>query len=115
MQFYFTMNADDEVVGAVFEGGKIDETSLDMYALIEYKGTTAKVFQFAVDEMEDDEAEDFAAILAQETPIYISGGTPEKIVIFDKQGDVSYNELIDIWDEYCIAVIQNFDEEGEPR
>ena len=31
------------------------------------------------------------------------------------RGYVSYNELISIWDAYCIAMGQNFDEEGEPK
>lgn len=94
------LNEHDMVVGASFENGTIqdyvDETNT--YGLIRVDETTANWFLFNKEDSTSDMKELYERVIKQEHFIHNDFG--EEIVVFDKKGDVSFEELIKKIDDY---------------
>ncbi|BAK74186.1 MAG: hypothetical protein AB7S49_00480 [Arcobacter sp.] len=102
------LNENDLVVGARFENGTIQDYIDDkkIYGLIRIENTTANWFLFNKDESEDDLQKLYKKVLNEEH--FIQDDFGEEIVIFNKNGNIAFNEFANKIDEYLGDEIGNF-------
>ncbi|MGM0520002.1 MAG: hypothetical protein ACQERD_10205 [Campylobacterota bacterium] len=94
------LNEDDLVVGAKFKEGTIQDYVDDKktYGLVRIEDSTANWFLFNKQESEDDVQELYKKVIQQEH--FIQNDFGEEIVVFNKIGDVSFEEFKNKIDEY---------------
>ena len=94
------LNENDLVVGAKFTNGTIqDYVDKDKtYGLIRIEETTANWFLFNKIESDDDLQKLYKKILKEEH--FIQDDFGEEIVVFNKTGEKSFDELVKTIDEY---------------
>lgn len=94
------LNEDDIVVGSRFENGTIqDYIDQDKtYGLLRVEDTTCNWFLFNKDESDDDIQKLYKKVLKEEH--FIQNDFGEEIVIFNKQGAISFEDLAKKIDEY---------------
>lgn len=94
------LNDNDIVVGAQFENGTIQDYVDDKqtYGLVRIDDSTANWFLFNKVESDDDLQILYAKVLKEEHNIQDDFG--EEIVIFNKKGDVTFDEFAKKIDEY---------------
>ena len=94
------LNEDDIVVGAVFENGTIQDyvTKEKTYGLIRIEDTTANWFLYNNMDSPKDIKRLYDKIIEKEH--YIKNDFGEEIVIFNKEGDIPYEELVKKIDNY---------------
>ena len=94
------LNEDDIVVGSRFENGTIqDYIDQDKtYGLLRVEDTTCNWFLFNKDESDDDIQKLYKKVLKEEH--FIQNDFGEEIVIFNKQGTISFEDLAKKIDEY---------------
>lgn len=94
------LNEDDIVVGARFENGTIQDyiNKERTYGLLRVEDSTCNWFLFNQDESEDDIQKLYKKILKEEH--FIQNDFGEEIVIFNKQGTISFKVLAKKIDEY---------------
>jgi len=87
------LNENDLVVGASFENGTIQDyiDKNKTYGLIRIEDSTANWFLFNKQESDDDLQELYKKILKQEH--FIQDDFGEEIVIFNKQGNKSFDDF----------------------
>jgi len=94
------LNENEIVIGAKFENGTIQDYIDDAqtYGLIRVKETTANWFLYN----EIDSAEDIKELYnkVKKEEHYIKNDFGEEVVIFNKEGDVTFEEMITKIDEY---------------
>lgn len=100
MKMEMILNENDLVVGARFENGTIqdyvDETN--SYGLIRVEDTTANWFLYNKDDSSDIMDELYKKVLKEDN--YIHNDFGEEIVLFNKEGNISYEILLTKIDEY---------------
>lgn len=102
------LNEDDIVVGARFENGTIQDY-LDKnknYGLLRVENTTCNWFLFNKDESDEELQKLYKKILKEEH--FIQNDFGEEIVLFNKQGKISFQELAKKIDEYLGDELGNF-------
>lgn len=102
------LNEDDIVVGARFENGTIQDY-LDKnknYGLLRVENTTCNWFLFNKDESDEELQKLYKKILKEEH--FIQNDFGEEIVIFNKQGTISFEDLAKKIDEYLGDELGNF-------
>ena len=94
------LNEYDMVVGAKFKNGTIQDyvDEAQTFGLIRYADTTANCFLFNKIDSPEDVQKLYAKVTKGEH--YIKDEHGEQMVIFNKKGDISYEELIDTIDSY---------------
>lgn len=94
------LNENDMVVGACFENGTIQDyvDEANTYGLVRIDDTTANWFLFNKEDSTDDIQKLYEQVIKYEH--YIQDDFGEEIVIFNKLGSVSYEELIEKIDIY---------------
>jgi len=94
------LNENDLVVGSIFENGTIQDyvDENNTYGLIRIEDTTANWFLFNKDESEDDLQKLYKKILKEEH--FIQNDFGEEIVVFNKNGVKSFEEIIKKIDDY---------------
>lgn len=94
------LNEDDIVVGARFENGTIQDyiNKERTYGLLRVEDSTCNWFLFNQDESEDDIQKLYKKILKEKH--FIQNDFGEEIVIFNKQGTISFEDLAKKIDEY---------------
>ena len=94
------LNENDLVVGSIFENGTIQDyvDENNTYGLIRIEDTTANWFLFNKDESEDDLQKLYKKILKEEH--FIQNDFGEEIVVFNKDGVKSFEEIIKKIDDY---------------
>jgi len=94
------LNEYDMVVGAKFENGTIQDyvDEAQTYGLIRYEDTSANWFLYNDLDSPEDIKELYSKVLKQEHHIKDEHG--EEMVIFNKEGKVSYEKLVDTIDSY---------------
>lgn len=100
--FYMEMvlNENDLVVGAIFENGTIQDyvDENKTYGLIRVEDCTANWFLYNELDSPKDVKELYADIITKEH--FIKDDFGEEVVLFNKRGDVSYEELLEKIDAY---------------
>ena len=94
------LNDDDIVVGAQFENGTIQDyiDENKTYGLVRIETSTANWFLFNKQESDEDLQELYLKVTQEEH--FIQNDFGEEIVIFNKQGDKTFEEFIAKIDEY---------------
>ncbi|MAD42697.1 MAG: hypothetical protein CL623_09955 [Arcobacter sp.] len=94
------LNENDLVVGAQFENGTIQDYIDDKktYGLIRIEDSTANWFLFNKQESDDDLQELYKKILKEEH--FIQDDFGEEIVIFNKQGNKTFDDFSKKIDRY---------------
>src|SRR5574344_2858269 len=94
------LNEDDMVVGARFENGTIqDYMDKDKtYGLLRVEDTTCNWFLFNKDDSDEDIQKLYKKALGEEH--FIQDDFGEEIVIFNKKGSISFEDLAKKIDEY---------------
>jgi len=94
------LNENDIVVGAQFENGTIQDYIDDKktYGLVRIEKSTANWFLFNKDESDEDLQELYLKVKQEEH--FIQNDFGEEIVIFNKEGDKTFEEFIKKIDEY---------------
>lgn len=94
------LNEYDMIVGARFENGTIQDyvDDANTYGLIRIKDTTANWFLFNKDESDADLQELYNKVTEEEH--FVQNDFGEEIIIFNKNGDESFEELALKIDEY---------------
>jgi hypothetical protein len=94
------LNENDLVIGARFEDGTIQDYIDDekTYGLIRVKDTTANWFLYNDIDSAEDIKELYKKVTKKEH--FIKNDFGEELVLFNKQGEVSNEELIEKIDEY---------------
>ena len=94
------LNENDIVVGASFENGTIQDyiDENKTYGLIRIEQSTANWFLFNKNESEEDLQDLYAKVKTEDH--YIQDDFGEEIVIFNKTGDVPFEEFKNKIDEY---------------
>ena len=94
------LNENDLVVGAMFENGTIQDyiDENKTYGLIRMEETTANWFLFNKDESDDDLQELYKKILTEDH--FIQDDFGEEIVVFNKIGDKTFEDIIKTIDAY---------------
>jgi hypothetical protein len=94
------LNENDLVVGSIFENGTIQDyvDENNTYGLIRIEDTTANWFLFNKDESEDDLQKLYKKILKEEH--FIQNDFGEEIIVFNKNGVKSFEEIIKKIDDY---------------
>lgn len=94
------LNENDLVIGAIFDGGTIQDYVDDekTYGLVRFEDTTANWFLYN----EEDSTEDLKKLFKEvsQKDKYIHDEFGEMIVLFDKKGDISYEILCSKIDDY---------------
>ena len=98
------LNENDIIVGAQFENGTIQDyvDEANTYGLVRIENTTAHWFLYN----DEDSPEDIKALyqsIIKQSNHYIQDDHGEKMVIFDKTDDISYEVLASKIDEYLDA------------
>ncbi|QKJ26638.1 hypothetical protein ACBT_0699 [Aliarcobacter cibarius] len=94
------LNEDDMVVGARFENGTIqDYIDKDKtYGLLRVEDTTCNWFLFNKDESEEELQKLYNEVIKKEH--FIQNNFGEEIVVFNRQGEKSFEDLVKKIDEY---------------
>jgi hypothetical protein len=94
------LNEDDMVVGARFENGTIqDYIDKDKtYGLLRVEDTTCNWFLFNKDESEEELQKLYNEVIKKEH--FIQNDFDEEIVVFNRQGEKSFEDLVKKIDEY---------------
>ncbi|TLS99897.1 hypothetical protein [Aliarcobacter cibarius] len=94
------LNEDDMVVGARFENGTIqDYIDKDKtYGLLRVEDTTCNWFLFNKDESEEELQKLYNEVIKKEH--FIQNDFGEEIVVFNRQGEKSFEDLVKKIDEY---------------
>lgn len=94
------LNENDLVVGARFENGTIQDyvDENNTYGLIRVENTTANWFLFNKNESEDELQDLYIKIQKEEHFIHDDFG--EEIVVFNKKGDESFENIVKKIDDY---------------
>jgi hypothetical protein len=94
------LNEYDMVIGASFENGTIQDyiDEDNTYGLLRIKDTTVNWFLFNEDDSDDISKKLYNKVIKQEH--FIQDDFGEKIVLFDKKGDISYEDMVKKIDEY---------------
>ena len=94
------LNEDDMVVGARFENGTIqDYIDKDKtYGLLRVEDTTCNWFLFNKDESEEELQKLYNEDIKKEH--FIQNDFDEEIVVFNRQGEKSFEDLVKKIDEY---------------
>ena len=94
------LNEHDMAVGARFENGTIQDyvNEEKTYGLLRIEANTVNWFLFNEDESEDDIKELYSTVIKGEHFIHDDYG--ELIVLFNKEGDLSYETMLVKIDEY---------------
>ena len=94
------LNEDDMVVGARFEIGTIqDYIDKDKtYGLLRVEDTTCNWFLFNKDESEEELQKLYNEVIKKEH--FIQNNFGEEIVVFNRQGEKSFEDLVKKIDEY---------------
>lgn len=94
------LNDDDIVVGAQFDNGTIQDyiDENKTYGLVRIEDSTANWFLFNKQESDEDLQELYLKVTQEEH--FIQNDFGEEIVIFNKQGDKTFEEFIAKIDEY---------------
>ncbi len=94
------LNEDDLVVGVEFENGTIQDyvDKAKTYGLIRVEDTTANWFLFNKEDSPEDIQELYTKALKEEHHIKDEYG--EEVVLFNKQGKIPYEELVEKIDAY---------------
>lgn len=102
------LNEDDMVVGARFENGTIQDyiDKNNNYGLLRVEDTTCNWFLFNKVESEDEIQKLYEEVTKKEH--FIQNDFGEEIIIFNKSGDISFEELAKKIDEYLGDELGNF-------
>ncbi|WP_198305479.1 hypothetical protein [Arcobacter vandammei] len=102
------LNEDDMVVGARFENGTIQDyvDKSKNYGLLRVEDTTCNWFLFNKDESDKELQDLYKDVLKNEH--FIQNDFGEEIVLFNKNGSISFEELIKKVDEYLGDELGNF-------
>ena len=94
------LNEDDIVVGGRFEEGTIQDyiDEKKTYGLIRIKDSTANWFLFNKQESEEEVQKLYKKVTKEEH--FIQNDFGEEIVVFNKKGEVSFEEFKNKIDEY---------------
>lgn len=94
------LNEDDLVIGARFENGTIQDyvNEEKTYGLIRIENSTANWFLFNKDESDKDLQELYKEIIKKEH--FIQNDFGEEIVIFNKNGEINFEEFTQKIDDY---------------
>lgn len=94
------LNEDDMVVGARFENGTIQDYVDENrnYGLLRLEDTTCNWFLFNKDESDEELQKIYKEVTNKEH--FIQNDFGEEIVIFNKNGEKKFEDLIKIIDEY---------------
>ncbi|NQY52059.1 MAG: hypothetical protein HRT42_00645 [Campylobacteraceae bacterium] len=94
------LNENDIVVGASFTNGTIQDyiNEEKTYGLLRHEETTVFWFLFNKIESTDDVKELYSHIIKEEHFIHDDHG--EEIVLFNKQGDKKFEDLVKLIDDY---------------
>ncbi len=102
------LNEDDMVIGARFENGTIQDyiDENNSYGLLRVEDTTCNWFLFNQIESEKELQKLYKEILKKEH--FIQNDFGEEIVLFNKQGSKTFEELVKKIDEYLGDELGNF-------
>jgi hypothetical protein len=102
------LNEDDMVIGARFENGTIQDyiDENKTYGLLRVEDTTCNWFLFNQIESEKELQKLYKEILKKEH--FIQNDFGEEIVLFNKQGSKTFEELVKKIDEYLGDELGNF-------
>lgn len=94
------LNENDMVVGVEFENGTIQDyvDNENRYGLIRVEETTANWFLFNKDDSPEDIQDLYEKILKEDHHIKDEFG--EEVVLFNKQGKISFEKLVEKIDAY---------------
>ncbi|QKF82207.1 hypothetical protein [Halarcobacter ebronensis] len=94
------LNDSDMVVGAIFENGTIQDyvNKENTYGLIRYENTTANWFLYNDLDSPTDIRRLYEKVIEKEH--FIKNDFGEEIVLFNKDGKISYEDLVKKIDEY---------------
>ncbi len=94
------LNEHDMVVGASFENGTIQDYVDDnnTYGLVRINDSMVYWFLFNEDDSDEISKKLYKEVITKEH--FIQDDFGEKIVLFDKKGDISYEDMIKKIDEY---------------
>ena len=94
------LNEYDIVVGAKFENGTIQDyvDEAQTYGLIRYEDTTANWFLYNQIDSPEDVKRLYEKVIKKDH--YIKNEYGEEMVIFNKKGDISYEDIITKIDSY---------------
>ena len=94
------LNENDLIVGALFENGTIqDYIDKDKtYGLLRVEDTTCNWFLFNKDESEEELQKLYNEVIKKEH--FIQNDFGEEIVVFNRQGEKSFEDLVKKIDEY---------------
>ncbi len=94
------LNEDDLVIGARFENGTIQDyvNEEKTYGLIRIENSTANWFLFNKDESDKDLQELYKEVIKKEH--FIQNDFGEEIVIFNKNGEINFEEFTQKIDDY---------------
>ena len=94
------LNENDMVVGASFENGTIQDyvDDANTYGLVRIEETTANWFLFNKEDSTEDILKLYEKVINGDH--FIQDDFGEEVVIFDKKGNVPYEELIKKIDAY---------------
>ena len=94
------LNEHDMVVGASFENGTIQDYVDDnnTYGLVRINDSMVYWFLFNEDDSDEISQKLYKEVITKEH--FIQDDFGEKIVLFDKKGDISYEDMIKKIDEY---------------
>lgn len=95
------LNENDLVIGASFENGTIQDYIDDAktYGLVRVDETTANWFLFNNDDSADDIRELYKKV-TQDKNHFIHNEYGEEIVVFNKEGEISFETIVEKIDDY---------------
>ena len=95
------LNENDLVIGASFENGTIQDYVDDAktYGLIRFEDTTANWFLFN-NEDSDDVTRKLYEKVSKDNNYYTHNEYGEEIVVFNKEGEISFEKLVKKIDDY---------------
>jgi len=94
------LNEHDMVVGASFENGTIQDyvDKNNTYGLLRIDDSVVNWFLFNEDDSDEISKELYNEVIKKDH--FIQDDFGEKIVLFDKKGDISYEDMVKKIDEY---------------
>jgi hypothetical protein len=94
------LNEHDMVVGASFQNGTIQDyvDKNNTYGLLRIEDSTVNWFLFNEDDSDDISKELYKRVIKEDH--FIQDDFGEKIVLFNKEGNISYEDMVKKVDEY---------------
>jgi hypothetical protein len=94
------LNEHDMVVGASFQNGTIQDyvDKNNTYGLLRIEDSTVNWFLFNEDDSDDISKELYKKVIKEDH--FIQDDFGEKIVLFNKEGNISYEDMVKKVDEY---------------